>query len=247
VAGPVGDEALGEIPLVVTFAEVGTDFPLFTGQVEFARSYAGLRTCLLCAGRGPCFALQRGTAVVVVCPGCAGSARVDVRRRSAACATCGRTAALREGLATDPVVLHSVYACADCLKAGRWVQSVVTERGVLAWQDDGIPAFDPPASPGDRAALAELLRTPLYDTWQGECWLFCHDRPMVFLGQWGREDFEHFRPGAGFEALAQLVPDACPSALWESGLGGLGRDGEAAVYVFRCARCDRLRAHSDCG
>jgi hypothetical protein len=114
--------------------------------------------------------------------------------------------------------------CLDCLRDGRFLQHHDTETG---------------------AETAELVHTPRYATFQGERWLFCHDEPMTYLGEWARDDFERERPGAGRDLFLEIIRDVGPDqveAAWQHGF-----DSGLTVYVFRCRRCEKLRTHSDVG
>jgi uncharacterized protein CbrC (UPF0167 family) len=132
--------------------------------------------------------------------------------------------------------------CLRCLRDGRWAQTHVTEVGVIGWEHtaktDAVPAW-----------RTDLIGTPRYATFQGERWLFCHDLPMRYLGEWGRLDFEAARPGSGFSLFAEVIRDVDPAeieAAWELGLGPTSDDSDLKAYVFRCQQCDGLRTHSDC-
>jgi uncharacterized protein CbrC (UPF0167 family) len=88
--------------------------------------------------------------------------------------------------------------------------------------------------------MFELLRTPTYPSIQGDRWQFCCKRPMVFVGEWSREEFTRQAPdGNGQEFFNQVVQEVVP-ALWEDQL-----HDETGVYVFRCPICGRLTAYWD--
>jgi len=88
--------------------------------------------------------------------------------------------------------------------------------------------------------MFELLRTPGYSTIQGEEWQFCCKEPMVFLGQWKRDDFNNHAPDGQGEALfRKAVKDIVPG-LWEDELHDV-----TGIYVFRCPKCSRMTAHWD--
>jgi uncharacterized protein UPF0167 len=92
-------------------------------------------------------------------------------------------------------------------------------------------------SPDD---LFELLRTPPYRTNQGEIWLFCCRRPMIYLGAWTQDDFAaHAADGNGRALFDAIVPDS-DDALWRGGIYDY-----QGIYVFRCQVCGRLDAHWD--
>jgi uncharacterized protein UPF0167 len=104
------------------------------------------------------------------------------------------------------------------------------------WEPGG-PDMDWEAVRVPQAYLMELLRTPTYSTWQGEYWLFCCQRPMVYLGDWGPADFERYAGEGNGRALFETVAPDTDYWLW--GHGGSG------IYVFRCPACGRLGCHCD--
>lgn len=235
---------------MTTFAETDILVPLFLGDVKFVEGFEGIRTCVLCGQSGSCLRLDD---VLASCPGC--GARVRVRRKKRAadrkdqCHRCHTLVDLQSVLivevadAVQSGVPTHLRGCIQCLRAGRWAQTHVTEAGVIGWED----ATDMDAIPEWRT---DLVHTPRYATFQGEHWLFCHDLPMVYLGEWGRLDFDTARPGAGYELFVEVVQDIDPAAIedaWESGLGRTSDDSDLQMYVFRCRQCARLRTHSDCG
>ena len=88
--------------------------------------------------------------------------------------------------------------------------------------------------------MFELLRTPTYQSIQGDSWLFCCKLPMVFIGEWNRAEFTKRAPNGDGEALFRtIVRDVVPG-LWEDNL-----HDETGVYVFRCQKCSRQMAHWD--
>ncbi len=88
--------------------------------------------------------------------------------------------------------------------------------------------------------LFELLRTPSYVTWQGECWLFCCEEPMVYLGSWGQDEFTNHALDGDGKALFDKIVEGGNLALWEGKL-----HDATGIYVFRCNKCNRLRAQWD--
>ncbi len=109
-----------------------------------------------------------------------------------------------------------------------------TDFEMVPKEDDWVGARLP------REMMFELLRTPTYNTIQGERWQFCCRQPMVFLGEWSREEFSRRAPdGDGRRFFETIVEDTVPG-LWEDQLHDI-----TGVYVFRCASCGRLTAHWD--
>lgn len=88
--------------------------------------------------------------------------------------------------------------------------------------------------------MFELVRTPGYNSWQGERWQFCCQRPMVFIGEWAEDDYNRHAPdGDGRAFFLTVVADAVPG-MWEDGIGY-----RFANYIFRCSSCGRFRGHYD--
>ena len=90
------------------------------------------------------------------------------------------------------------------------------------------------------SVMYELLRTPTYSTIQGDCWLFCCRCPMVYVGEWSRDEFTRRAPdGDGRRYFSRVVRDTVPG-LWEEELHDV-----TGVYVFRCPACGAYSAHWD--
>ena len=154
----------------------------------------------------------------------------------------------------DPELL----ACYSCLRSGKAALTKDTELGMISWEQaftgvtHGRPRLDrsdfelvPKENEWVGARLPqemmfELIRTPTYHTWQGEQWQFCCTQPMVFIGEWSREDFVRRAPdGDGRRFFEKVVQDTVPG-LWEDQLHDV-----TGVYVFRCPSCERVTAHWD--
>lgn len=88
--------------------------------------------------------------------------------------------------------------------------------------------------------LHELLRTPGYHTWQGEKWLFCCQRPMVFRGSLPADMLEK----------SEFEIDELEMRRFLEHPRGLetvsARRSSHTYYVFSCSECGRLRYHDDC-
>ncbi|MCA9185048.1 MAG: CbrC family protein [Pirellulaceae bacterium] len=158
-------------------------------------------------------------------------------------------------------------ACYDCFRTGELDTVMDTEFGMVTRDDatagrtHGIPLNDPsalngytltqhpidPRFPDDRwyhvhidpGHLAELLRTPKYHTWQGETWLFCCQRPMVFRGS---------LPADIFTDDPDLLPSEIEKFLDAPDWKQTVEDGHGShtYYVFTCSVCGALRHHDDC-
>jgi uncharacterized protein CbrC (UPF0167 family) len=138
---------------------------------------------------------------------------------------------------------------------------MVTREAALAGHTHGIPLNDPsnivgyeltqdpvdPRFPDDRwyqvhiapEHLLELLRTPKYHTWQGESWLFCCKRPMVFRGSLPADIFSDSP-----EHLSSDIEAFLASPDWAQSIGE--DHGSHTYYAFTCAACGALRFHEDC-
>lgn len=88
--------------------------------------------------------------------------------------------------------------------------------------------------------MFELLRTPTYSTIQGERWLFCCRQPMVFVGEWSRDDFSRRASGRDGQRYFNEIVEDNVEGLWEDQLHDM-----TSVYVFRCPSCGKFRAHWD--
>lgn len=238
-----------------TFAELGIPFPLFEAPTD-GTEYSGIFPCRLCRRPGHAFRLGIGDDLIVECAACGEKSGLDADdREDGTCPRCG--AVVPFPVAADTKELK---VCHGCFRAGRAALTKNTELGMIRWQDavrgvtHGAPGLDRdhpeydivPTDEEDWFAarlpsevMFELLRTPTYSTWQGERWLFCCRRPMVYVGDWTEDDFDRHAPdGDGRAHLLRVIDDAYPE-MW----GGLGRT--VSTYVFRCPACGRHRGHFD--
>ena len=92
----------------------------------------------------------------------------------------------------------------------------------------------------DKDVLFELIRTPTYWTIQGDHWLFCCKRPMVFVGAWSREQFSARAPDGNGKAFLASVIGEDVDGLWEDEL-----HDDTGIYVFSCQVCRQLKGHWD--
>jgi uncharacterized protein CbrC (UPF0167 family) len=109
-------------------------------------------------------------------------------------------------------------ACYACFSAGKAPRNATVE----------------PRGDVDSDAANELSRTPEYSTWQGESWLVCCKRPMIFTGA----------PDAAIDAKTLATMLATNEADAATKIDQLQRDA-ISVYTFRCAACGKRRAHWD--
>jgi uncharacterized protein CbrC (UPF0167 family) len=240
------------------FQDMGAPFPLFDAPVDDAAERIDSGVCGICGRQAVArFALGVGAGVMVRCRACGvenGLSVTDPDENN--CRACGVRIPL-------PDMPHGHSACYACLRAGRAALTKDTELGMISWEQafagvtHGVPGlahpdFEMVPVPGDEGWIAarlpqemmfELLRTPGYVTIQGESWLFCCRRPMVYIGTWShQQDFiDHAPGGDGGKLFEDMVEDA-DDRIWEF----LGQGGDSiGVYVFRCGSCARLRAHYD--
>jgi uncharacterized protein CbrC (UPF0167 family) len=237
-----------------TFAEFGIPFPLFEGPTEQASEYCGVADCSLCGlMQQHCFRLGIGSAVMLDCPHCRTTNGLDADdRQDGVCRQCQASLPF---FAIDDDELKACYAC---LRSGRAALTKDTQLGMISWEQafegvtHGVPGLNRTdfemvhredgwvAARLPKDVMYELLRTPSYSTIQGEQWQFCCRQPMVFIGEWSREQFERCAPdGNGRRYFEELVQDVVPG-LWEDQLHDI-----TGVYVFRCRLCDRKTAHWD--
>jgi phage FluMu protein Com len=241
-----------------TFAELGIPFPLFEADIQDAcDSYQGEGHCAVCAEERPhTFSLGGGDYLMQNCPQCDALNGLPASAgESATCRSCR--------FAFPPLTdAGKLSACYDCLRGGAVALTQDTELGMVSWEQamDGVTNGVPGLSRDDfemvlleefegeewygarlpKEDMWELLRTPSYSTWQGECWLFCCRKPMTYIGEWKREDFARHAPdGDGRALFLKMLPDESPY-IWD----GLG-EGPHIVYVFRCRVCGGLSANSD--
>ncbi len=199
---------------MATFADLGMHFPLFEAAVEDA--------CIDEAGQ---------------------------------CCACRKRAEIR-----------FERACYACFRAGKSDRTADTQFGMVRPEDaargitHGAP-IDPSAFPGYHVVpleetdeevrlcavriasdeLIELLRTPDFHSWQGSTWLFCCQRPAVFIGELPIASLAR-DPRGLVAGVAQAL--AVSNAEAEETLEGIDA-GRLASYAFRCRTCERLVGYVD--
>jgi uncharacterized protein CbrC (UPF0167 family) len=237
-----------------TFAQLGIPIPLFEGPSDRASEYCGLGTCSLCGSkRQHCFQLDIGCAVMRECPSCGTVNGLDANdREDTLCRQC------KTSLAFPELGEEEIMACYACLRSGKAAITKDTELGMISWEQafEGVTHGVPGLSRSDfemvpkeddwvgarlpQEMMFELLGTPNYSSIQGERWQFCCRRPMVFVGEWSRNEFSRrAADGDGRRLFEEIVQDTVPG-LWEDELHDI-----TGVYVFRCPSCARFTAHWD--
>lgn len=238
---------------MATFAELAAAFPLFEAPVVDASNFIGADHCSLCdSGAAACFELDVGCTVMQECATCRIVNGLEVSdAASVNCRAC-------EDLVVFPELPDEIVVCHTCLRDGRAAITKDTELGMVSWEQafegvtHGVPGLTHPdfelVPRGDdwvgarvpQASLFELLRTPTYETIQGERWLFCCGAPMVFLGSWSQDRFTREAPDGDGRAYFEAIVEDCDPRLWEAELGD-----DIGIYVFRCAGCARRRGNWD--
>lgn len=240
---------------MTTFASLEIPFPLFEADVGRASEYIGVRRCSLCGTRDVhCFELGIGADIIIHCPSCGQENPLDADdKKGAKCQSCSRPVPFPRVSGSDQLV-----ACYQCLRSGKAALTKDTVLGMVHWEDvqrgltHGVPGlkttdFETVSKEDGWVAarvpiedLLELVRTPTYSTIQGDRWQFCCRRPMTFIGEWGRDDFDRNAPDGNGEALFQEIVQHVVEGLWEDRLHDV-----TGIYVFRCKQCGRLTAHWD--
>ncbi len=171
-----------------TFAELGIPFPLYEAQAKEAPEFLGINSCVLCGANGVhCFKVDD---LIVVCPQCGmetATRPLPILEESRVCRWCRHEV---QCLADSE---DSLVVCYACLRSGRaaltkdTVLGMVTGDhaveglthgipGLISKDYELVPSEDDPEwirAKVSSELLLELVRTPNYTTWQGECWHFC--------------------------------------------------------------------------
>jgi len=160
----------------------------------------------------------------------------SVEEATVDCVACGKR---RSHVYVGPVYAEDDYSgrlCPWCLADGtaaRKLGAAFTEVGT-----DVPPQLT-------ASVLDELAhRTPGFEAWQQEHWMFHCDDACAFVGRIGRGDLDE-------------LPDALEMLLHENDAFGwspeqsqeyvdaLEIDGETTAYLFRCLACGTHQAYSD--
>lgn len=237
--------------------------------MDAASGYEGLAVCRLCqVGERHCFRVGELT---LPCPACGVENALSVGTRAdATCRTCGGAVPFPGRLRAKKQML----VCYDCLLAGRATLPKSTEMGLVfadhafAGLTGAVPGlttvqFELVRLASEDAAMDEkygiscaarvppphlwaLLPTPDLSSWQGECWLSCCSRPMIFVEDW--EDAVAAARPADRAAFFDSLFD--PDGGWKPDDLGWGPGEEVAfdtfsLYAYRCPSCGRYRATKD--
>jgi uncharacterized protein CbrC (UPF0167 family) len=126
--------------------------------------------------------------------------------------------------------------CPWCIADGKAATKFDAEFTDVGWGvPDGVPA-----------EVTETIakRTPGFNGWQQEHWLYHCNDGAAFLGRAGSEELES-HPDA-IEMLRREGEESGWDADQIAGyIGALDKDGEATAYLFRCRHCGTHLAYSD--
>ncbi len=238
------------------FADIGMPFPLFEGQVSEAAEFAGQGSCTVCSKDDWVFRLDIGCYLVLACDACGAENGLHVSDRQAQdCHDCGRRVEWPGIPETEEVLV-----CFSCLRDGKAAITSDTELGMVSFEQavegltHGLPGLatadyelvetdsDWVRARLDSDIMFELLRTPNFLTWQGERWMFCCGRPMVYTDRWLQKRFFDEAGDEGAEALYDSLVDMPYPPPWDWDQPAAEDFG---VYMFRCDACGKRRGYWD--
>lgn len=228
---------------MTTFSDIGIPFPLYKAPIETCPNYSGEQYCCLTNKKQEhCFRLGVGGYVKMRCPKCTGELYLQPvadRFRAKTCFHCGAPAPGPIADKDNPFVSY------DALRAGQAIFTKDTSYGMISWEQllsgwtNGVPDGDfsgiktkttddgwtQVKLPSD--VIEELTRTPNFSSWQGDIWLFNGVRPLVYAGEWTRQDFISRTP-AGISPRDYFISviDGADSKLWD-------HVENICCYVFR--------------
>lgn len=175
---------------------------------------------------------------------------------STSCRSCRHEIAFPEQLKAK----KNIYVCYACLRAGKAALTKSTEFGLVSWKQaaqgvtNGVPGLKTndfelvPIDPDEEwygvrmpeEHLFELLRTPTFHTWQGECWLFCCKQPMVYVGSWSSVSESQLVPSDPRVFVESIVHPDEEESIWD----GISTD-RMCLNILQCKACNRFRATCD--
>jgi len=211
-----------------TFSDLGIPFPLFAASAQEALEYCGQSTCAACGERVKhCFSVYNADPPdQIACYDCLRAGIVVICKDTVVGFVNGEGA--EQGL-TDAVGIPKDKLLASGLQ-------VIPHRlePHLNWHHVCVP----------QEHLRELVRTPSFKTWQGCLWLFCCQRPMVYVGTWKEPEFEKH---AGNRNPASFFNDIMTDVEPQDFTWGEHVPLEicGGPYVFQCPSCGRFRGYHD--
>jgi uncharacterized protein CbrC (UPF0167 family) len=246
---------------MATFSELGIPFVLFEASANATSNYVGLAYCRLCNARDQhCFAVGE---LILPCPICGAENGFNTHtRQGVSCRSCACRIAFPEFFTN----FKNLYLCYNCLRAGKGAMTKDTEFGAVTSKQafQGLTHGGPGVRSSDfelvlvdgaedwyavrvpSEHLFELLRTPTFNSFQQEVWLFCCKRPMTYLGEWDAVMKSSHRPSdekAFFDRIVEL-DEAYKEIVWEK-KGIYGGHAGIALDIFQCKSCNRFRAVHD--
>lgn len=199
----------------------------------------GSDRCTLCERENFCLELSIGYDLIGPCPTCGAATDFSVDGPFDRCVSCDGVCRLTELVEGRP-------ACLVCLREGRFAITKDTELGMVRWRDarEGLTHCSEPTRM-DADALMSLVLTPDFLTIQGSVWKFHCERPMTFVGRWGKRDFEQNASDGEGAASASRIADV-PEVMYAE-LEDTARDEDfwVGAYVFRCPVCGTVAGNWD--
>jgi hypothetical protein len=126
--------------------------------------------------------------------------------------------------------------CAWCIADG---------SAAAKWSAEFNDVFNRPQGVPSQVVETIKTRTPGYETWQGNRWLFSETDALIFIGEVVGADL--------LEEGNQAKIDACNAALSNLNLpkdfsvSEVVKAGEPALYLFQDRATLAFRAYGDCG
>lgn len=230
------------------------EFPLYLAPVEKAPCFHGFGKSIISGEEShQCFRLGIGATLVIKCPRCKNTCYLD----------CGEDDLPSNCKCGEPFPFNTTserLITYQELRAGRGLITKDTEAGMISEEQlitgwthgnpnpDFLRGFeirkDPESEDGWYQAkvstedMYELLRTPDYETWQGDNWQFHNGHPMAFVGEWNRDDFDRNRGDA-------TVEDFMVQVLGSEFRCSLEYEDAVCKYIFQDTMSGIFKGHYD--
>lgn len=152
------------------------------------------------------------------------------------CVACGKP---RTHVYVGPVYAEGEYSgklCPWCIADGTAASKFDAEFTDVGW---GVP---PEISALVRDEVAH--RTPGFQAWQQDHWLYHCGDACAFLGRIGRQELEDL-PNARDVLMHENDEFGWTENESKEFVDGLDADGDTAAYLFRCLACGTHLAFSD--
>ena len=162
-----------------------------------------------------------------------------MRQTGSPCECCGATAV---ELYTGPFYAHGEVEglCLDCIASGRAAARFDGSFNDVVVEFDG-QVIDAEAAKVPSSIIEEItLRTPGYETWQGNPWMFHCGDGGVFQGDATAEAV------ANASSQARAHWEANNSNPWDEVMDGYRPGTGLGVYHFVCRQCGMDLFHWDC-